>query len=225
MPATLGLRRGHVKGYTSLDAGSKAADKKGPAILSEMTGPEARVAATTKKKPNTPSPKRKGKRAANAAKKGWETRRKNAEAAAKKKRAAPPRKARAPNAAQKGWETRRKNAEASAKKKRAANRKRAATLARKASEKARRGEASKRGHERRRARERAQIALETFVSAVDRKVAARELAIVKEIWRQEKLVAEKAYNAEYTAYLQFLDDLADDVGTEWDIAYGSTDAA
>lgn len=149
-------------------------------------------------------------------------------ATTKKKRNTPPSKRKpspASKAAKKGWETRRKAEAALARKKRAAQKKRAATLARKAEERTRRSEAAKRGYRKHLARERARSALETFVSAVDRKVASRELAAIKRSWRREKAAAEKAYGPEYNQYLQFLEDLSDDVGTEWDIAYGSTDAA
>jgi hypothetical protein len=128
-------------------------------------------------------------------------------------------------AAAKGWETRRRKAAAAEKKRRERARKRAETLARKAAEKERRREAARRGYARRLARERAQAALETFVSAVDRRVPEREIRAVKESWHREKAALENAYGDDYERFLGILDELADAEGTEWDIAYGGSDSA
>jgi hypothetical protein len=128
-------------------------------------------------------------------------------------------------AARKGWETRRAKERALEAKRRAAAKKRAETLRRKAEAHAKRVEAAKRGARTRKAKERAAAALGTFVKAVDRRTREHELSRVKESWHRAKRDLESALDGDYERYLAILDELADDEGIEWDIAYGSTDNA
>lgn len=157
------------------------------------------MAASTKKKRNAFKPKRKPSKRALAAKRA--------------------------ESARKGVETRRRNAVARERKHAAALAKRRKTLRRKAEAHAKRVEAGKRGARVRRARERTREALGTFVDAVAERVPLRELTRIKETWHREKLALERELADDYERYLDILDDLALESGTDWDIGYGSTENA
>jgi hypothetical protein len=151
--------------------------------------------------------------------------------AATKKKHKPSRRVSKPTQAElkrraaKAAETRRSNAVAATRKQARALAKRRETLRLKAEAHERRSLAAKKGARTRRAKERARSALETFVGAVDKRAPLRELERVKESWRRAKRELEGALSEDYERYLEILDDLADESGTEWDIAYGSTEHA
>jgi hypothetical protein len=131
----------------------------------------------------------------------------------------------ASSAARKGWETRRQRAAEIEKKKRAAQAKRRATLRRKAEAHARRVEAAKRGYRKRLARERAAAALHEFTRAVELHAPKEKVARVKASWHREKENLEGEYEGDFDRYMGILEDIADEEGTEWQIAYGSTESS
>jgi hypothetical protein len=135
-------------------------------------------------------------------------------------------------AAQRGWETRRARerealrlaeARARARKKRAKERRVAAEKLRLAKAEAARVRKAQR--RRRHVRVRAEGALSTFVRAVDAGTRDQELRAVKESWHREKRALERVYDGDAEAFFAVLDAIAEASGTDWDIAYGSPNAA
>jgi hypothetical protein len=140
-------------------------------------------------------------------------------------RTRPPSKAELRRRALKGAETKRLKAAAEEKARRAAARRRAQRKQAKEETHRRHVEAGKKGARTRLAKERARATLETFVRAVDHKTREHELLRVKESWHKAKRELGRALDGDYDRYLAILDELADDEGTDWDIAYGSTESA
>lgn len=124
-------------------------------------------------------------------------------------------------AAKKGWETRRRKARASEleKARRAKERERA---------KAKRAPRDARYKRRKLAKERLRGAFESFVQAVQDKARNREIQVLRDVYHREKAATERAMTegeyGDFEAYIEFLDELADDSGTDWDIAYASPSA-
>jgi hypothetical protein len=158
---------------------------------------------------------RKKNTASSRARKGWETRRQKAAELEKKKRAA----------AKKRAETLRKKAAELEKKKRAAAKKRAETLRKKAAAKQKRVEAGKRGYRKRLARERAAAALHEFTRAVELHAPKEKIQRVKASWHRAKERLEDEYEEDFDRYMGILEEIADEEGTEWEIAYGSTESS
>lgn len=127
-------------------------------------------------------------------------------------------------AALRGWETRRKAAREAERKRRAAAKLRAERKAARALAEAKRLEKGRRARRRGLAKARAKSALATFVEAVDHDVRERELAVVRRGWHRRKEALEREYEGDWDAYMAILDRLADEVGTDWDIAYQSPSA-
>jgi len=125
----------------------------------------------------------------------------------------------------KAAETRRRNAREAERKKERARQARRERERVKAEAHRKRVEAGRRGALKRRARERAAAALGEFRRAVDKNTRERELERVRESWHRSKRDLLQAVDEDYERYLAILDELADDEGIEWDIAYGETESA
>lgn len=134
-----------------------------------------------------------------------------------------PSKAELSRRAHKGIETRRRNAEALKQKKARAAEKRRETLRKKAAAKKKHVEAGKRGYDTRLAKERAAEAFRQFKAAVDRKAPASIVESIKRSWHKSKRELEAVVS--FDRFMAILDDIADEEGSAWDIAYGSTESA
>jgi hypothetical protein len=143
--------------------------------------------------------------------------------------AVPKKKSKASSAGRKGWATRRAKAEALEKKKAAEARARKARKREKEEAHRRHVEAGKKGYKKRLAKERTRAALDTWLENAGQRDArgefVRETRVLHAQWLRAKDELLRAVGDDYDEYMAILDELAEETGTEWDIAYASSTEA